>query len=409
MVSSAVSPTAKLAAPFQVPLDLQANHQRLLTETAHMLLRDYDADTLCQAVFALIRVPFQLDLYFHYLVAEDGQHLKLASSGGSEEARSILGTSLDFGQAVCGVVAQTCEWMYLTDIQSRTDDMTALIRNFGIRCYTCQPLMIDDEIVGTLSFGSSSRDSFKPEELEMFRLVARQVNVVTERRRVSERIRELEQLATAGRMCATLAHEINNPLASLNNLLYLLRGDMTTDHGQVLLGLAEGQVTRLADTTKRTLDLFRGKHLPPTIVDISELARQLIANLRLPRGISIRSSITSNVNVRAIPGELWQVMYNLITNAANFSPDGGDIYLTITEAEGEAEIRVRDLGQGISEKTRPNLFKPFYSTRSDGGTGLGLWISKEMVERIGGSITFESDPTQRPGTEFIVRLQTALS
>ena len=407
MMSQIASPLSTLGVPFRVPGDLQVNHQRLLTETAHLLLQDYDADSLCRAVFELIRGPFQLDVYFHYLVTEDGKHLRLASCGGSEAARAILGTELEFGQAVCGTVAQTCEWMYLTEVQRRNDEMTSLIRNFGVRSYTCQPLILDHEIVGTLSFGSCSRDSFKPEELEMFRLIARQVNVVTERRRVSDHLRQLEQLATVGRMCATLAHEINNPLGSLRNLLYLMHGETITDTGHGLLERADEQVTRLAETTKRTLDLFRGKHLPPTVVNLSELAEDLLANMRFPRGVAIRPSIAEGIHVRAIPGELWQVMFNLLNNAAHFSSEGGEVFLTVQEADGEAEIRVRDQGPGISETSRANMFKPFYTTRSSGGTGIGLWISREMVERVGGTLVFESEPTRRPGTEFIVSLPLA--
>jgi signal transduction histidine kinase len=372
-----------------------------------MLLRDYDADSLCQSVFELIRGPFALDVYFHYLVTEDGQGLELASCGGSEEARAILGTGLAFGQAVCGTVAQTCEWMYLTDIQKRNDDMTSIIRNFGVRCYTCQPLILDNEIVGTLSFGSCSRNSFKPEELEMFRLVARQVNVVTERRRASERLRELEELATVGRMCATLAHEINNPLAALSNLLYLVQGEVNSEHGAAIVTQAEDQVTRLAETTKRTLDLFRGRKIPAGVVNVSDLARELVGYVKLPRGVRVKATIFDDVCVKAVAGELWQVMFNLISNAGHFSPERSEVFLTLAKVDEEVEIRVRDLGPGISETTRPNLFKPFYSTRKNGGTGLGLWISKEMVERAGGTLTFASDPVRRPGTEFIVTLPVA--
>jgi putative methionine-R-sulfoxide reductase with GAF domain len=288
--------------PFRVPGDLQVDYQRLLTETAHLLLQECDADTLCGAVFELIREPFELDVYFHYLVSEDETRLELASCGGTEGVRAALGSDLAFGQAVCGTVAQHCESMYLTDIQKRTDEMTSLIRGYGVRCYTCQPLVVNGQILGTLSFGSCRRDSFAAEELDLFRLIAQQVNVVTERRRHNDHMRQLEQLATAGRMCATIAHEINNPLYAITNLLYLIKGEVQSEQGKQLVALAEDQIVRLTETAQRTLDLFRGRQQEPQPVDLSAVATELLSNMRLPNGISLRRDIAPGVVVRAVPG-----------------------------------------------------------------------------------------------------------
>jgi signal transduction histidine kinase len=269
--------------PFPVPGDLQVDYQRLLTETAHLLLQDCDADSLCQAVFEILRQPFELDVYFHFLVSDDETHLHLASCGGREDARKVLGIDLAVGQAVCGTVAERCEWMYLTDVQDRADEMTSLIRSFGVRCYTCQPLIINGQIIGTLSFGSCRRDSFNPEELDLFRLIAQQLNVVTGRRRQNEHMRQLEQLATAGRMCATIAHEINNPLFAINNLLYLIKTEVLTEQGKQLVGMAEDQIVRLTETTQRTLDLFRGRQQEPQPVDLGAMDRDAITILLIQR------------------------------------------------------------------------------------------------------------------------------
>jgi signal transduction histidine kinase len=103
-----------------------------------------------------------------------------------------------------------------------------------------------------------------------------------------------------------------------------------------------------------------------------------------------------------------QVLFNPMTNAAQFSPEGGEISPSIAQEDGQGLVRIKDQGPGISEAMRAKLFKPFYTTRSNGGTGLGLWISREMVERVGGSLVFQSEPSRRPGTEFIVTLPLAV-
>lgn len=386
---------------------MQTEHQSLLMQTAHLLLQESDTDTLCQSVFDLLRGPLQLDVYFHYLMSEDRTHLTLASSGGNDHVRAALGTDLQIGQAVCGKVAETCEWKYVTSVQTRTDEMTGLIRSYGVRCYTCQPIMVNGEIAGTLSFGSCSRDRFNAEELDLLRLVAQQVAVVTERKQQSEHMRHLEQLATAGRMSTTLAHEINNPLETIGNLVFLLRDEVESTEGHEYLDEMQRQLRHLTEITQRTLDLFRGKKSKPALVDMGALVDDLVANTRTPRDVSLRAETAPGICVRLIAGELRQVLFNLVTNAVQFSPPDSTVRVIVWAEGDQAVARIIDEGPGISAETRAKLFTPFYSTRGNGGTGIGLWISREMIQGAGGSLTFESDPLTRPGTEFIVRLPLA--
>lgn len=387
-----------------IPRNLQYSHQEVLSKTAHLLLQDTDPDTLCQTVFEEIRERFRLDVFFHYLVTPDGKRLQLASSGGNELVRAALGTPLAFGQAVCGTAAKRCEPMYVTSVQQRTDEMTGLIRSFGIRCYACNPVYANGRIVGTLSLGSSRRDDFSPDELAVFRLLTQQVSLATERRMANERLMELERLAAAGRMSAALAHEINNPLETLHTLLYLLRSEVHGDEAADLLRKAEGEVSKLAETSHRTLEMFRGKKQAPYRVDLSALARELVSSVRLPQHARLRSEIEEDLCIDAIPGEIRQVIYNLLLNAAQFTPPGKEVLLTVRRAGENAEIRIADEGPGISAETRLHLFQPFFTTRKEGGTGIGLWLSKEMVERNHGTLNCVSDPTRSPGAEFLITM-----
>lgn len=383
------------------------DYHRILSATAHSLLEDNDPDVLCQSVFHTLRTSFNVDVYFHYLVSPDRTHLVLASSGGNDAVRAALGSRITFGQNVCGTVAETEKWMYLTDVQSRTDEMTALIRQHGIKCYCAQPLISKGALVGTLSFGSITSEAFTEVELDLIRVLAQQVTLTTERRLEHEQIRRLEQLALAGRVSANLAHEINNPLESLSTILYILRDEIATEDGKGLLANAEMEVRRLAETTQRTLDLYRGKHQQGHKLDLSALARNIAANVTLPMGAKLETEIADGLFVDGVSGELRQVLLNLLINAAQFTPSGGAVVMTLREDDGFASIKVRDEGPGISERSRSQIFQPFYTTRANGGTGIGLWVSREIVERTGGTLTFLSIPELERGTEFIVRLPLA--
>jgi len=151
------------------------DYHLLLGEISYLLLQDVDPHTLAEIVYSRLCEDLALEAYVHYLVAPDGSHLQLASAGGSANIRPHLGPTLALGQAVCGTVAQTCEWMHITGVQQRTDQMTGLIRSLGLRAYTCQPLFARGKLVGTFSFGSTSRDGFLKEELDLFQLVAEQI------------------------------------------------------------------------------------------------------------------------------------------------------------------------------------------------------------------------------------------
>lgn len=380
----------------------------VLRLTSHLLLQDADPDTQCQAVYAVLRERLGVDVYFHYLLSPDGDCLELASAGGNETLRGMLGSRLEKGQAVCGAVAQCGERMHLQEIQSRSDSMTALIRAAGTESYICHPLTLDGELLGTLSFGSTQRTSFSEEEQELFAVIAQQLAIATDRRRRAAQLREMESLAAAGRMSATLAHEINNPLESLATILYLLRTEVNTELGQELLGTADSQVARLAEVTRHTLSSFRGRPPQAHPIDLSKLARELIRGLALPRDVRLVSHVDEGLRVRAVPAELRQVIFNLLLNAAQFSPPGKEVRLTVCRTGRVAEVRVSDEGPGISVKTSQRIFEPFQTMRARGSTGIGLWLSREILERNGGSLRFVSEPEVRPGTEFIASLPLVL-
>lgn len=355
----------------------------------------------------MLRESHSIDVYLHYLVTPDGRRLELASSGGSRVVRDAIGTTLEFGAAVSGVVAEQRRSIYLNSVQERHDPMTAYIRSVGGRCCACYPLLANGRILGTLSVGSTTRNSLEPRELELFSLIAEQLALATERRRQISQLQELERLATAGRMSATLAHEINNPLHSLFVHLEGLREHVHSPEAACLLDKVSSQVNQLADITRRTLQTFRGRSGSMVRCNLSELAQEIILDARLPGHARLTSSIEPSVSVYAVPGELQQVIFNLLLNAAQFTPAGREIRLELHRNATSAQLHILDQGPGIPSAIQDRIFQPFFTTRGNEGTGIGLWHSREIVRRMGGDLTFASCPELRPGANFTVTLPLA--
>lgn len=206
--------------------------------------------------------------------SKDERHLELASSGGNRQIREGLGSHLEFGEAISGTVAEPKEETHLQCMQQHDDEMSHVLRELGVRCYLCEPILARGRLTGTLSFGSK-RDTFFSEEPQFLRPVARQVTLAAVRRLQAKQMVEVERLAVAGRMSAVLAHEINNPLDSLTNLLFLLRDEVPSQEGKALVSAAESAVTLLGQTAQRTLDLCRGKAEEAQIVDLGDLAKEI--------------------------------------------------------------------------------------------------------------------------------------
>jgi light-regulated signal transduction histidine kinase (bacteriophytochrome) len=231
---------------------------------------------------------------------------------------------------------------------------------------------------------------------------------LTDRRQHEAALRMTEKLALTGRMTSVIAHEINNPLESITNLLYLLREHVERDESaRTYIGMAEMELRRISGITKQTLrwskeGVGRAEHV--TAGDLFQDVLKLYAGKIKNRQVSIVVEGGAEVRFFGMAGQLGQVMANLVSNAIQAVRVGGCIWLSSVDNGDTMDIIVRDDGCGMSEETLRNLFKPFYSTKGDLGNGLGLYISHEIVERNGGSLTVHSELER--GTEMRVTLPT---
>nr|WP_252263453.1 CHASE3 domain-containing protein [Paracidobacterium acidisoli] len=217
---------------------------------------------------------------------------------------------------------------------------------------------------------------------------------VTEARRSEAALIASEKLAVAGRLAASIAHEIHNPLDSVANLHFLLSGESDAAKRAEYLKLAQQEVSRTMQISRTMLSLYREPNAPVQ-VDLSDLIDGvlLLLDRRLKQlGITVEKSTFASLHVEGFPAELRQVFTNIILNAAEAAGHDGRIHIHMEEAPAEelhgagAIVEVTDSGPGISESASQKLFQPFYTTKGEDGTGLGLWVSMGIVQKHGGAI-----------------------
>jgi signal transduction histidine kinase len=232
-------------------------------------------------------------------------------------------------------------------------------------------------------------------------------------KRAQEVLRKNEKLAVIGRMAASIAHEINNPLEAVTNLLYLLEDHTLDAEGAQYLADAQRELARVAAIAARTLSFHRNAIQPA----YAQAARILDETLDFNRPRLVLGHIEVCKRYRTAPrilcleGELRQVFMNLVGNAAEAMPAGGRLSVRVRSGTdpktGAAMVRVTiaDTGVGMDRITLARLFEPFYTTKGSAGTGLGLWISEEIVRKHQGRVQVRSCQTEgRAGTVFVVHL-----
>jgi len=242
-------------------------------------------------------------------------------------------------------------------------------------------------------------------------LVFRDVSVERKSRDV---LYKTERLAAAARLSASVAHEINNPLEAIVNLIYLAKSakDVSAPVLQLLV-LAEQELERISHITRQTLGFYRDSTMPEKveIPVLIESVLRLYSNKLRNKNIAIVRDFCQSSPVLGMPGELRQVVSNLISNAVDAVGSDGNITLrtrSINEPQGNGiQVEIEDDGPGVAPEDKNRIFEPFFTTKTDVGTGLGLWVTKEIIERHGGSIHVASRADDAPGAVFIMVLPCA--
>ena len=231
---------------------------------------------------------------------------------------------------------------------------------------------------------------------------------ITQRKRTEKALQMTEKLASVGRLAATVAHELNNPLEAVTNFIFLAQ---TTDNlpepAKEYLTLADRELERVSHIAQQTLGFYRDTSAR-SVVDIREslddVLRVFESKFRY-KSLKTELNVERGLKIEALGGEVRQVFSNLISNAIDASPTRSVIKIhaktIIKRGSPYAQIAFADHGSGIPDGVKSNIFTPFFTTKSDVGTGLGLWVSKSLVEKHGGRIAFRS--TQGKGTVFTLQ------
>jgi signal transduction histidine kinase len=235
--------------------------------------------------------------------------------------------------------------------------------------------------------------------------------------RAQEALLRTEKLAVTGRLAASIAHEINNPLESVTNLLYLMRTESSIDELRVYVSQAEQELARVAEITKHTLRFYK-EPTDPVSFNVFAVV-QSVLNLFQSRlaAASVHVNVEaprSPVLIHANPGELRQVLVNLVSNSLDAMRLGGKLYIRVSAdsvgaTKGDrVRLTVADTGAGIPADLRARIFEPFVTSKGETGTGLGLWVTGELAKKNGWTIRVRSSSGKfRCGTVFSISMAAA--
>jgi signal transduction histidine kinase len=229
------------------------------------------------------------------------------------------------------------------------------------------------------------------------------------RQQAEQARRDTERLEAASKIAASVAHEVNNPLEAVTNLLFLIGMGEIGAQERAYLEAAQSELRRIAEITTHTLKFHRQQSAPePTVLpELFESALALFAQRIQARGVLVERAWPADLPpLLCRAGEVRQVFANLVSNAIDAVPDeGGSVRISAARGASGVEIRVADNGRGIAPEVRGRIFQPFFTTKGPAGTGLGLALSSEIVARHGGELSFVTSTVPgASGTTFVLRL-----
>ena len=404
---------------------LRRRNQELsaLIEINRMVTSSLELDEVLEATMQGIREILRVEAGSLVLVDDEIGGVVFRKTFSPEQGW-ITGRTIQPEEGIVGYVVQSGETKLVNNVERDPHFSVEVDEEMGFtsRSILCVPLKIRGQVIGAVEVINQLDGAFTQQDLELLQAMAASVAVAVdnanlyseladfakELERSQAQLIQAEKMAAIGRLAASIAHEINNPLQAVHNSLHLgLHKGLADNKRWQYLTMAQAEVQRLIEIVQRMLDFYRPSRGGVEPADVNGIVENVLAlaHKRLQHGgITIQANLSPDLPlIPVVADQITQVFLNIVINAVEAMPSGGDLRLQTTLSEdGEWVVaRFQDAGQGMSPEQMAHLFEPFYTTKPD-GTGLGLAISYGIVERHGGTIEVSSLPDQ--GVNFTVRL-----
>jgi signal transduction histidine kinase len=406
------------------------SRQERLQMVTDIALAHPEFDDLLSVLLPLIRKLVAADTCALFLLDEESEELVVRAAMYPDpdlEAQVIGRVRIPVGQFIVGRVAAEGRPIVIADVE-HTADLHPIVHELGIKSLCYLPLLVPNKVVGVLHVGTLTTRTFTGNDLELLQLAAdRAATAIVHARlfkaeretaealaRTNEELRELDQMKDT--FVGGVSHELRTPLTSMLGYLEILLGGETGElseeqHG--FLEIVQRNCHRLQNLIDGILFLSRvdsGRlQLERGSVDLGALVAERVESIR---PAAEKKRVEVRLDASDVPSQLWadpsrlaQVVDNLLSNAVKFTPEGGDVLVTVAASDETTHLEVRDTGVGIPEDEAHRLFERFFrasTAQRIQGTGLGLSITKSIVEAHGGTISVNS--SVGVGTTFTVDL-----
>jgi signal transduction histidine kinase len=386
----------------------------ILCETANHLIYKNNPKEIFDSLFQELADYLDLDIYFNYMYHESSHKLKLMNFHGIPEQKVKEIEWLELGEAVCGTVAKTCEPMFAEYINVSMDPKVALVKSLGIKSYVCHPLISYGKLIGTLSFGSSKRVQFSPEELKLVETICAQLAATLERTNlISELKKKIVEAEQANRaksdFLSMISHELRTPLNSVLGFAQILESDtrdpLTTKQldrltkilksGRHLLTLINDLLDLIkADSgTSKQKEKLTAVSLDEVLNECVKMVQPLANNKNIH--LAYHSKGCLDANVLANNTRLKQAILNLLTNAIKYTDVNGEVIIISEKEDDKIKLSIKDNGIGIASGEQEKIFEPFYRVfdqeKNIEGSGIGLTLVKQLIEGMDGTVGVSSE------------------
>lgn len=404
----------------------QKERAEILWEVAEKLLESVKPQEIVEEICLRVMEFLDCQIFFNYIIDQNNSRLHLNAYAGvaDETAREL--EWLDYGISVCGCTARDGCRTVAENIQGSNDILTEPLRQMGIRAYACHPLMEKNKVIGTLSFGTKSRDRFDDDELALMKAVADQVSVALNRLRTDHVMLKQQQLMINAEreknealqeamemkdeFISLISHEFKTPLTVINSAIQAMQQicrNELSDKARSFLSKILQNSNRQLKLVNNLLDITRANaghlKLRKTNIDIVFLTRSITDSIKIfaeQKGIRLSFSSTLQKKVIGTDQEKYErILLNLLSNAVKYTPEGKSIHVRVYQKvinnKCRVYVQVKDKGFGIPDDMTELIFERFGQvdrslSRQAEGTGIGLYLVKHLIELLDGEIMLNS-------------------